>query len=66
MKDISIKDLALLIAKLVKYEGQIHWDKSRPDGSPKKLLSIDNFKNMGWAPHINLEDGISSLSLIHI
>ncbi len=59
-KDISIKDLALLIAKLVKYEGQILWDKSRPDGSPKKLLNIDNFKNIGWAPHINLEDGISN------
>ena len=59
-KDISIKDLALLIAKLVKYEGQILWDESRPDGSPKKLLSIDKFKNMGWSPNINLEDGISS------
>ena len=59
-KDISIKDLASLISKLVNYKGEILWDGSRPDGSPKKLLSIDKFRKMGWEPKIDLETGISN------
>ena len=59
-KDISIKDLALLISKLVDYRGEIIWDRTKPDGSPKKLLCIDKLKNMGWESKINLENGISN------
>tara|TARA_Y100000589_G_C27140491_1_gene624433 strand:+ start:671 stop:1681 length:1011 start_codon:yes stop_codon:yes gene_type:complete len=59
-KDLSIKDLSILIAKMVDYKGQIIWDTSKPDGSPKKLLCIEKIKNLGWEPSINLEIGISN------
>ena len=57
-KDISIKDLATIIAKYTNYSGKIIWDKSKPDGTPRKLLDISNFLKIGWYPKINLLDGI--------
>jgi len=56
--DISIKELANLIAKATGFNGEIIWDKSKPDGTPKKLLNINKIKSLGWTPSINLEDGI--------
>ena len=56
--DISIKDLANLIAKATGFKFQTIWDKSKPDGTPKKLLNINKIKSLGWTPSINLEDGI--------
>ena len=57
-KDISIKDLAELIADLAGYKGKINWDKTKPDGTPKKLLNIDKIKELGWYPKIDLKEGI--------
>tara|TARA_Y100001978_G_scaffold68828_1_gene61924 strand:+ start:1784 stop:2800 length:1017 start_codon:yes stop_codon:yes gene_type:complete len=57
-KDISIQDLAILIAKKTDYKGQILWDKSMPDGTPKKLLDTSRLSKLGWEPKINLEKGI--------
>ena len=48
--DISIKDLSKKIAKLVNYEGDIIWDHSKPDGTPKKQLNINKIKSLGWEP----------------
>ena len=59
-KDISIKNLVKLIAKLTKFKGEIIWDKTKPDGTPKKLLDIERIKNLGWHPQISLESGIST------
>ena len=56
--DISIKDLSMLVAKFSGFEGEILWDKSKPDGTPKKQLNIDKIKSLGWQPTINLEEGI--------
>ena len=56
--DISIKELANLIAKATGFNGEIIWDNSKPDGTPKKLLNINKIKSLGWTPSINLEDGI--------
>jgi len=56
--DISIKDLANEISKIVGFKGKIEWDKSKPDGTPKKLLSIEKIQSMGWRPRINLHDGL--------
>ena len=56
--DISIKDLAQKIAKITGFKGEIFWDKSKPDGTPRKKLDISKLKNMGWKPSINLEEGI--------
>jgi GDP-L-fucose synthase len=59
-KDITIKELALMIAKLAGFEGQIMWDKSRPDGTPQKVLDVSRIKALGWEPTITLESGIAS------
>ena len=59
-KDISIRDLALLMAKITDYNGEIKWDTSKPDGTPKKLLDISRIRNLGWEPTISLEKGLKT------
>ena len=59
-KDLSIKELALLIADVVGYEGSIQWDTSKPDGTPRKLLDISKIQSLGWQPQIALREGIAS------
>lgn len=56
--DISIKELALTIKKLVGFEGDLEFDASKPDGTPKKLLDVSKINDLGWKHTINLEDGI--------
>ena len=57
-KDISIKELANLVAEIIGFKGTIKWDKSMPDGTPRKLLDISRIKNFGWSPQINFYDGL--------
>ena len=57
-KDITIKDLALLIKKTVGFKGALKFDTSKPDGTPKKQLNIDKIKSIGWEPKISLEKGL--------
>ena len=57
-KDISIKKLAEKIAKFCKFKGKITWDKSKPDGTPRKQLDISKITELGWFPKISLDDGI--------
>jgi GDP-L-fucose synthase len=59
-KDISIKELAELIKEIVGFEGEIDWDSSKPDGTPRKLLDVSRITDLGWKPTISLEDGIRS------
>ena len=56
--DYSIKELANIISKIVGYKRKIEWDKTRPDGSPMKLLDSSKFLDLGWRPSVNIEDGI--------
>lgn len=56
--DITIKDLAEMVADIVGFSGEIHWDHSQPDGTPQKLLDISRIRSLGWQPAIALEDGI--------
>ena len=56
--DVSIKDLAELISKIVGYEGEIEWDASKPDGTPRKLLDVSRLNKLGWSAKTNLETGI--------
>tara|TARA_B100000212_G_scaffold206430_1_gene155741 strand:- start:546 stop:1562 length:1017 start_codon:yes stop_codon:yes gene_type:complete len=58
-EEISIKGLAELIAQKVGYEGDIRWDLTKPDGTPRKLLNSERLQKMGWEPKIKLKDGIS-------
>ena len=57
-EDLSIAELANMIAKVVDFKGAIRYDSSKPDGTPRKLLDIKRLKNLGWAPKINLQEGI--------
>jgi GDP-L-fucose synthase len=56
--DLSINELAKLVQKIVGHQGSIIWDKSKPDGTPKKLMDSSKFRNLGWEPKIKLEEGI--------
>ena len=56
--DLTIKDLAMLIAKMVGYSGSLIFDISKPDGTPRKLLDTNKLNSLGWKPSISLEDGI--------
>lgn len=56
--DIKIKDLAVLVKNIVGFSGEIIFDKTKPDGTPKKLLDISRIKSLGWSPSVNLEEGI--------
>lgn len=57
-KDITIKDLAQTIRDIVGFKGEIRHDRSKPDGTPKKLLDISRMRALGWEPKIELEEGI--------
>jgi GDP-L-fucose synthase len=56
--DISIKDLALLIQKTTGFTGELKYDLSKPDGTPRKLLDVNLLNNLGWKHKISLEEGI--------
>jgi GDP-L-fucose synthase len=57
-EDISIRELAELIARVVGFEGELVFDTSKPDGTPRKLLDVSRLKNLGWKAKISLEEGI--------
>jgi GDP-L-fucose synthase len=56
--DLSIRDLAEKVKRVVGFEGQILWDKSKPDGTPRKLMDSSRLYALGWRPQIDLETGI--------
>ena len=58
--DLTIKDLALLIQKEVGHEGEIVWDASKPDGTPRKLMDVSKMNANGWKAQISLPEGIRS------
>jgi GDP-L-fucose synthase len=59
-EDVSIKELAETIKRIIGFEGSIEWDSSKPDGTPRKLLDVSRLTDLGWKAKISLEDGISS------
>ncbi|MCE6990754.1 GDP-L-fucose synthase [Dyadobacter sp. CY323] len=56
--DVSIKNLAEMIQNIVGYEGEIHWNTEKPDGTPRKLMDVGKLHGLGWKHRIELEDGI--------
>lgn len=56
--DITIKELAKIISSIVGYEGNIIWDSSKPDGTPRKLLDVSKLNKMGWSANTELKEGI--------
>jgi GDP-L-fucose synthase len=59
-EDLTIKELAELVADLAGFKGEIAWDSSKPDGTPRKVLDIGRIKSLGWFPTIDLNNGIAS------
>jgi GDP-L-fucose synthase len=60
-EDLSIKELAELVKELVGYRGAIIWDASKPDGTPRKLMSVEKLKQLGWTAKVGLREGIKSI-----
>jgi GDP-L-fucose synthase len=58
--DLTIKELAEMVAELAGFKGEIAWDSTKPDGTPRKVLDVAKAKSLGWAPKISLRDGIAS------
>jgi len=58
-EDISIRELAELVCEVVGFDGELSWDKTKPDGTPRKLLDISKLRGLGWTPTIPLRDGIA-------
>lgn len=59
-REISIKDLATLVATAAEFQGKLEWDSSKPDGTPRKVLDSTKANNLGWKAKISLEDGVAS------
>jgi len=59
-KDITIKELATTIADVIGFKGEIVWDTSKPNGTPRKVLNVDKVKSLGWEPKIGLREGLES------
>lgn len=57
-EDVTIKQLAEIIAHIVGYSGEILWDTSKPNGTPRKVLNVDKIKSLGWKPKIGIREGI--------
>jgi GDP-L-fucose synthase len=60
-KDITIKGLAEMVQKIVGYGGELEFDTSKPDGTPRKLMDVSKLHHLGWKHSIELEDGISDV-----
>ena len=57
-EEITIKELAVLIKKIIGYQGKLIFDEGKPDGTPRKLLDSKKIRELGWEPRITLEQGI--------
>lgn len=60
-QEISIHDLTLMIAEITGYEGRIAWDRSKPDGTPRKIMDSSTLRRLGWHPSISLRDGLTRM-----
>jgi GDP-L-fucose synthase len=59
-EDMTIRDLAELIASIVEYQGCLGFDSTKPDGTPRKLLDVSRLNSLGWTHHIKLRDGVDA------
>jgi len=57
-EDLTIRELAEMVAGIVGYDGPVEWDAEKPDGTPRKLLDVSRITSLGWRPKTTLEDGI--------
>ena len=64
--ELKIRDLAYLVKDIVRYKGDIQWDTSKPDGTPRKLLHVGKINNLGWKANIELHKGIEEVYRIYL
>jgi GDP-L-fucose synthase len=57
-EDFTIRELAEMVCETLGFEGDLEFDKSKPDGTPRKLLNIEKLRFLGWSPRIPLREGI--------
>ena len=57
-EDVTIAELASTVAEVVRFEGKINYDKSKPDGTPRKLVDVSRLSAMGWKPKVPLREGL--------
>lgn len=57
-QDLTIKELTELISIIIGYDGEIRWDSTKPNGTPRKVLNVDKIKTLGWSPKIGIRQGI--------
>ena len=57
-EDLTIKELAELVQRVVGHEGGVEWDASKPDGTPRKLMDVGRLRDLGWTPRVGLEEGV--------
>lgn len=57
-KELTIRELTEIVARVVGFQGEIKWDASKPDGTPRKLLDVTKLRNLGWTYKVELEEGI--------
>ena len=60
-KELTIKDLSALVAKTANFTGEIVWDETRPDGTPRKLINVDKLHSLGWKHKVEIEEGVEKL-----
>ena len=65
-KELKIEDLAYLVKNIVRYKGEIQWDTSKPDGTPRRLLDVGKINNLGWKSNIGLHKGIEEVYRIYL
>jgi len=58
-REVTVSELAQTVKRIVGFPGEIAWDKSKPDGTPRKLLDSSRLFALGWKPQIDLEQGIA-------
>ena len=58
-QEVSIRDLALLVQRVVGHEGEVRWDTTKPDGTPRKLMDSSRLQGLGWRAQIDLSAGIA-------
>ncbi len=60
-KELTIRELSALVVEAVGFEGEVVWDSSKPDGTPRKLISVDKLHNLGWTHKIEINEGVRKL-----
>ena len=60
-KELTIKALAQLVVETVGFEGEVVWDATKPDGTPRKLIDVSKLHSLGWTHKVEIEDGVKKL-----